>query len=296
MRAGKQNERKMKAMVYKWLTSRYLLMMVVALVWAGCKETEKMAPCESDFFYDGSPFRQGEAETLLPSYNSGAEIPGVFSAPQGLVLKDTLTGEIDLAASAPGAYAVRKTMIGNPTCGNRIMLAYLSILPPPSLLSNADQADGWGWAGNGFVDGEDKKEGQASIKTTVDGGGNLLLLQHNVPTPLNTRVSKELGELHLWFYISDPSQFDQGAEIGQFELSSSGEPDKNELTWPIVMNGMGLSAGWNELVFKFKDASVTGGDPNLSAINFFRVYLFAKGDATYPITIGLDDLKILAAE
>lgn len=296
MRAGKRNERKMKAMVFKWMTSRHLLLMIAVLVWAACKKTEKTAPCDSDFFYDGLAFRKGEVETLLPSYNSGAEIPGVFSAPNGLVLKDTLTGEIDVTASAPGAYAVRKTMIGNPTCGNRIMLAYLSILPPPSLLNNADQANGWGWAGNGFVDQQDKKEGQASIKTTVEGGGNLLLLQHNIAIPLNTRVSKELGELRLWFYISDPLQFDQDAEIGQFELSSSGEPDKNEFTWPIVANSMGLSAGWNELVFKFKDASVTGGDPDLSAINFFRVYLFAKGDATYPITIGLDDLRILAAE
>jgi len=286
----------MKTIINKWLKSRCIGLSVAVLVCAACKETEKMAPCESDFFYEGSPFRQGEADVLLPSYHSGADIPGVFSAPPGLVLRDTLTGEIDLAASAPGAYAIRKTMIGNPSCGNRIVLAYLSILPPPSIVSPADQADGWGWAGNGFIDKEDKKEGAASIKTREEGGGNLLLLQHNLPTPLNTRVSKELGELHLWFYISDPSQFDQMAEIGQFELTSSGGPDKNEFTWPIVLNNMGLTAGWNELVFKFKDAAITGGDPNLSAVNFFRVYLFAKGGATYPITIGLDDLEILASE
>lgn len=286
----------MKAIVSKWLKSRYVVLIVAATVCTACKEADKMAPCESDFFYDGSPFRQGGADVLLPSYRSGAEIPGVFSAPPGLVLRDTLTGEIDLAASAPGAYAIRKTMIGNPSCGNRIALAYLSILPPPSIVSNADQADGWGWAGNGFIDHEDKKEGEASVKTREEGGGNLLLLQHSLSTPLNTRVSKDLGELHLWFYISDPFQFDQMAEIGQFELTSSGGPDNSEFTWPIIMNNMGLSAGWNELVFKFKDAAITGGDPNLSAINFFRIYLFAKGDATYPITIGLDDLKILAAE
>lgn len=261
-----------------------------------CEDTNKMAPCESDFFYDGSPFRQGEAEVLLPSYRSGQDIPGVFSAQEGLVLKDTLTGEIDLAASAPGAYAIRKTMLGNPTCGNRIALAYLSILPPPSIVSYADNADGWGWAGNGFVDEEDKKQGLASIKTTAEGGGSLLLLQHHLPAPLNTRVSKALGELRLWFYVSDPSQFEQAGEIGQFEISSSGEPDKNEFTWPVIVNNMGLNAGWNELVLKFNDASITGGDPDLSAINFFRIYLFMKGGATAPVTVGVDDLRILAAE
>lgn len=273
-----------------------LVWVLASLVFVACKEDTKMAPCESDFFYDGSPFRQGEVGTILPDYNSGEDIPGVFSASEGLVLKDNLTGEIDLAASAPGAYSIRKTMIGNTMCGNRIAMTYLSILPPPSVLNRADNGEGWGWAGEGFVDQEDKMEGLAAIKTKVNGAGNLLLLQHHLSEPLNTQVSKALGELHVWFYVSDPSQFDPMAEIGQFELTSSGEPDKNEFTWPIILNNMNINAGWNELVLKFKDASITGGDPDLAAINFFRLYMFTKGDSDSPVTIGLDDLRILAAE
>lgn len=286
----------MKTILNKYVIKQGLVWALASLVFVTCKEDAKMAPCESDFFYEGSPFRQGGMDAIMPNYNSGESIPGIFSASEGLVLKDTLTGEIDLAASAPGAYSIRKTMIGNTTCGNRIAMAYLSILPPPSIFNNADNAAGWGWAGSGFIDGEDKKEGLASIKTTVDGAGNLLLLQQHLPIPVNTKVSKELGELHLWFYVSDPSQFAQTGEIGQFEITSSGEPDKNEFTWPIILNDMGLNVGWNELVLKFKDASITGGDPDLSAINFFRVYLFTKGDATSPVTVGLDDLRVLASE
>lgn len=266
-----------------------------SLTFIACNEVEKTAPCVSDFYYEGSPFRQGAEGTLMPSYQSGQDVQGVFTSNPGLVIIDSLTGEIDLEASVPGSYTIRKTMIGNPTCGNRIVQQYISILPPPQILANGDDANGWGWSGNGFIDTEDRKEGGGSVKNTSNDA-NLLLLQYQPSLPLTTGVNKEFGQMHLWFYISDLSQFNDFTEIGQFEISSSGGPDQEEFTWPIIIGNMGLVTGWNEMIFKFNDAAITGGNPDLSAINFFRVYLFAKDGASYPVTIGLDDIKILAEE
>src|SRR5690606_18175134 len=78
MQAGRNtlNDCKMKDIIVQSVKISCLLLLTAVMA---CEDTNKMAPCESDFFYDGSPFRQGEAEVLLPSYRSGQDIPGVFS-------------------------------------------------------------------------------------------------------------------------------------------------------------------------------------------------------------------------
>jgi len=239
-----------------------------------CKEESVVAPCVSKFYYEGSPFRKGDDIIITPSYESGEDIGGEFSSTPGLVILDKEKGTLDLAASVPGVYTVRKAMIGNSGCGNRIALGVIAILPPPSIFSAAEQLAGWGWTGSGYLDKEDKKEGESSIKTSVPGG--LVLMQHKLAQPIDTKVSRDLGQLHFWFYVSDPTRMEGAGEIGQFELTSSGENDKQEYTWPLIPNNYNFKVGWNQVVLKFNEAVITGGAPDLSAINFFRLYMFRK--------------------
>jgi hypothetical protein len=279
------NIKQIKQLVFKFLA------VISLLFFATCKEDSVVTPCVSKFYYDGSPFRKGDDKIIAPSYESGEDIAGEFSSTPGLVILDKEKGTLDLAASVPGVYTVRKAMIGNSGCGNRIALGVIAILPPPSIFSSADQLAGWGWTGSGYLDKDDKQEGEASIKTSVPAG--LVLMQHKLTEAIDTKVSRDLGQLHFWFYISDPTRLEGAAEIGQFELTSSGENDKQEYTWPVIPNNYNFKAGWNQIVLKFNEAVITGGAPDLAAINFFRLYMFPK-DGPEPLIIGFDDMKILA--
>jgi hypothetical protein len=59
-------------------------------------------------------------------------------------------------------------------------------------------------------------------------------------------------------------------------LGSGGAPDVNEYNWSLS----GLTNGWNEISLNISDASVTGGTPDLGAVNWFRIYHSKNGSAT----------------
>jgi hypothetical protein len=69
------------------------------------------------------------------------------------------------------------------------------------------------------------------------------------------------------------------------EIGSSGVPDSNEYQWTLT----GLVNGWNFIQLNTADASITGGTPNLSAINWFRIY----GVKTGSITTRIDAIQLL---
>lgn len=73
------------------------------------------------------------------------------------------------------------------------------------------------------------------------------------------------GYLHISLYIDDVTKLKNNVN---FELSSSGTHDKDELDWEIKKND--LTDGWNDIWLPIGDAAVTGS-PNLSAINYFRL-------------------------
>lgn len=255
------------------------------------KEAKTLPPCESEFMYQGSPFRvtPGDATTVMPTYNSGEGISGIFKATTSGIVINPENGKVDLAATTPGSYTIRKVMVGNTTCGNRISLGYLTVLPPPQIFSNGEETTGWNGS-NWYLDTKDKKEGNASIKSTIESG-NYQDLLFNRATPLDAKVDKQIGQLRFWFYISDPFAFDQNTDVGQFELTSSGQPDQQELTWGITPSKYNFKPGWNFLVLKFSEAGLSSGDVDFTKLNFFRVYMF-NNSTTYPLTIGVDDLQI----
>jgi hypothetical protein len=158
---------------------------------------------------------------------------------------------------------------------------------------NAEALDAWETAGNkGTIEKALRKEGEGWLKAPITSGEDYMHFIKRRPTPLNAGVTKDNGALKLWFYIENIAEF---KDDGQFELTSSGESDKNEYSWNIGPMLPNLKSGWNELTLPFSDAAESNGDggPNLNAFNFFRVYFWTKSKDHADVAFGVDDLRII---
>ncbi len=102
------------------------------------------------------------------------------------------------------------------------------------------------------------------------------------PTPYNTVGSGTGATLQFWYFVSDVSMIQTNNYV---EIGSSGVPDSNEYQWTLT----GLVNGWNFIQLKTAYASITGVAPNLSAINWFRIY----GVKTGSITTRIDAIQLL---
>jgi hypothetical protein len=70
---------------------------------------------------------------------------------------------------------------------------------------------------------------------------------------------------------------------GQFEITSSGRPDIEEINWSIQQ--LNLVNGWNEVELKLSEGS---GDANLHALNYLRFYCVTM---TKAMTIKIDRIR-----
>ena len=90
--------------------------------------------------------------------------------------------------------------------------------------------------------------------------------------PYNANGTESGTVLQFWYYVSDVSQL--GNE-NQVEIGSSGRPDSNEYNWSLN----DLNNGWNFIQLNTSNAGKIG-NPDLSAINWFRLYRFKSGSVT----------------
>lgn len=161
------------------------------------------------------------------------------------------------------------------------------------VFNNADALDNWETAGNkGAIEKPGAKEGQGWLKASIVNGEDYMHFIYHAPAPLNAGLTKDNGALHLWLYIGDISQIKND---GQFELTSSGESDKNEYAWNLGPMLPNLKNGWNELKLNFSDAAESSGDggPKLTAFNFFRLYLWTNNKTHADVALGVDDLRLI---
>ena len=100
-------------------------------------------------------------------------------------------------------------------------------------------------------------------------------------TPYNANGTGSGTVLQFWYYISDVSLL--GNE-NQVEISSSGRADADEYSWSLT----GLDDGWNFVQLNTSDAGKIG-NPDLSAINWFRLYRFKTGS----VTTRIDAIQLL---
>jgi hypothetical protein len=150
------------------------------------------------------------------------------------------------------------------------------------ILDDCESTAGWVTGFPGLtLDPVNPPEGNNCLSVTRTG----VPMFQKTFTAFNTEVTKADGYFALYLYISDVSKLNLDSN-NEIEITSGGDADRNELHWD--MKSLGLVDGWNKLELKLSSAIVSGGDINLSAVNFFRIYLLDfKGD----VTIKLDGLR-----
>jgi len=82
--------------------------------------------------------------------------------------------------------------------------------------------------------------------------------------PVNIADSDTLA---IWVYCEDADTAKNIAGT-ELEISSSGQADTNELAFNLPEN---LQVGWNYLTWKISEGRVSGGEIDLTAVNFFGV-------------------------
>lgn len=135
------------------------------------------------------------------------------------------------------------------------------------VLDYCDDITGWSSSNGLKLNSTDKKEGFASLTST---GGATPRFVKTFQTPVNSKCTTS-GYLNLWLYVSDISKF---VGSGQIEITSSGKNDVDEYSWSTT--NLNLVNGWNNLKLPISGAGKIG-NPNLSAINFFRFYQNTNG-------------------
>jgi dienelactone hydrolase len=138
---------------------------------------------------------------------------------------------------------------------------YKTNASPSVYLDNCDANTGWSSANTLSVYTADKKEGTGCLQSTGSGTDEF----KKVFAAYNTGATAATGTLQFWYYVSDITKFNTANQI---ELGSAGKPDVNEYSWTMGT----LVNGWNLISKTFSTASVTGGAPDLNAINWFRIY------------------------
>ena len=148
--------------------------------------------------------------------------------------------------------------------GEKTAISAITVNPRPvnKILSNCDSNSGWTSSNTLTVNNADKKEGAACLQSV---GSKTDDFKKVFSPPINTGSTIENGNLQFWYFVSDINLF---AVANQVELGSAGIPDKNEFNWSIGT----LQNGWNLVTLPFSTAGVTGGTPDLSAINYLRIY------------------------
>lgn len=153
------------------------------------------------------------------------------------------------------------------------------------IVDDCESITGWGGGGNVLsLDTDNPVQGQASIKSE---GGNTERFRKNFSAPLNTGILPgELTISYLQFslFVSDVTKF--SASDGQFEITSSGGPDTDEYSWGT--GSVNLRNGWNNVTLRMSGAGKSG-NPDLSAINFFRYYKFINDGES--VVIKIDNIR-----
>ncbi|WP_298652271.1 DUF3823 domain-containing protein [uncultured Proteiniphilum sp.] len=158
------------------------------------------------------------------------------------------------------------------------------IEPEGTSFDKCELTEGWAGGDSGpALDSDNPQEGNHSVKFQSGGG---FIIQKNFAQPVNANVGLEYGVLQFHLYISDVSVINWDWP-GQIEITSSGNPDSQELHWNF-MSQLRLRNGWNKVVLKLSEAEVSGGNIDLTAINFFRIYHL---DVQGPVEIKIDNMK-----
>jgi hypothetical protein len=121
------------------------------------------------------------------------------------------------------------------------------------------------------------KQGSNSVQFV---GSSTLEFKKVFSTAIAYNEDASTATLQFWYFVDDASK---RSEKNQVELGSGGKGDSNEYNWKLT----DLVDGWNLVSLKINNAN-TIGTPDLTAINWFRMYSIKTGE----ITTRIDDIRI----
>ena len=195
------------------------------------------------------------------------------------------------AVKKVGLYVSDQPIVGEPMRKCCIEANVNTVMDSESTMKrDCDDLDGWN-APPVYLDFSDPRQGMSSLRNDFEG--NVVIFQCNIPVPVNAHVSKEKGILAMELYVSDVSLGDWESGDSSIEISSSGIHDKNELGWPLRKESLNLHNGWNHLELPLASAIPSGGDIDLTAINWIRIYHTKLPGG---ITFKLDHMRFIEAE
>lgn len=152
----------------------------------------------------------------------------------------------------------------------------------PAYFDNCDALTGgfcdWSIGGSRTtlsVNETDMIQGTGCLENTLASGTTLFQSPRSTDaigaaTPVNTGVTLENGILRLRFWIEDVTKLGNNLSI---EIGSGGLPDQAEIQFNVTKAN--VKNGWNNLNLKLSAGGITAGtagQPNLEAINWFRIY------------------------
>ena len=165
--------------------------------------------------------------------------------------------------------------------------------PPPVMIDNCDKLDGWQVAGGTqelVTTGQ--KEGTGYLRGTIKSGQNFMQFIKTLSAPVDTKVTMATGQLDLWLYVQDVSLLKVD---GQIQFSSAADPDNKRIGWGMDKIIPTLKNGWNHLQLNFSDSYVSGdGGPDLTAMNYIKIFFWTAANATTDQAYGIDDIKVVA--
>lgn len=135
------------------------------------------------------------------------------------------------------------------------------------LVESFDDANVWN------VDTANAIEGTGCVTAT---GTAPVTIERKYDTPMDLSVLKNDGYVYMWIYVENAGLIQ--SQDGQFELTSSGQCDVNELSW-VLPQTVEFKDGWNEILLQVDPNT----DCDLSAVNYMRLYLFNDAENTVKI-------------
>lgn len=135
---------------------------------------------------------------------------------------------------------------------------------------------------------EDHKEGTYAIGAKTEKAERLRKIYAQ---PFNTGVTKDNGYIAFWLFVERPELLNGN---GQLALSSSASADKDAYGYPfggLKIGSTKLVAGWNHVIAPLSSFKDIHDQPNLAAINYFRILLYNEKEDFTAQEIKIDNIR-----
>ncbi|WP_316813879.1 hypothetical protein [Pedobacter heparinus] len=146
------------------------------------------------------------------------------------------------------------------------------------------------WFSNGSPTklSDDHKEGGYSISSNTSKAERLRKIYGQV---FDTGVTRENGYIAFSLFVEKPELLNGN---GQLAISSSASADKDSYGYAfggLKIGSTKLVAGWNNVVVPLSSFKDVHDNPNLAAINYFRVLLYNQKDDTTTQEVKIDNIR-----